>query len=71
MMPAFAIAVFAVCAVVDSLDSRVETVLPTAAEDRYLTIPWRQDLMAARLEAQREGKPLFLWIMNGHPLGCV
>jgi hypothetical protein len=53
------------------LDDKIASVAPTAAEDRYLAIPWRQNLMRARDEAQRDGKPLFLWIMNGHPLGCV
>jgi hypothetical protein len=53
------------------LDDKITSVAPTAAEDRYLSIPWRQNLMRARDEAQRDRKPLFLWIMNGHPLGCV
>ena len=35
------------------------------------TIPWRSDLLAAREEAVKSGKPLFLWAMNGHPLGCT
>ncbi len=33
-------------------------------------IPWRLDLLAAREEARREGMPLFIWSLNGHPLGC-
>lgn len=37
----------------------------------YETIPWRTDLLAARREAVAAGKPLFLWTMNGHPLGCT
>lgn len=53
------------------LHQMIEDLMPTAAEERYLSIPWRQDLTAARDEAQRTGRPLFLWIMNGHPLGCV
>jgi hypothetical protein len=57
--------------VLGDLDDKIASVIPTAAEDRYLSIPWRQNLMQARDEAQRIGKPLFLWIMNGHPLGCV
>ncbi len=34
-------------------------------------IPWSTDLLRARRRSAREGKPLFLWSMNGHPLGCV
>lgn len=53
------------------LEKRVAEVLPSAAENRYLQIPWRLDLMAARAEAAREKKPIFVWMMNGHPLGCT
>lgn len=53
------------------LDAKVASVLPTAAEERFLAIPWRLDLMAAREEAVKGGKPIFLWLMNGHPLGCT
>jgi len=35
------------------------------------SIPWRVDLLTARDQAAREKKPLFIWAMNGHPLGCV
>ena len=41
------------------------------ATETWRTIPWRTDLGAARAEAARLGKPLFLWAMNGHPLGCT
>lgn len=44
--------------------------LPTRAEP-WETIGWRVDLLAARDEAIRSRRPLFLWAMNGHPLGCV
>ena len=35
------------------------------------TIPWRLDLAAARLEAARRKLPVFVWTMNGHPMGCT
>jgi hypothetical protein len=54
-----------------SLDQRVASVLPTVAEDAWLKIPWRVDLMQARREAAELHKPLFLWTMNGHPLGTT
>ncbi|HEY1380152.1 MAG TPA: hypothetical protein VGF55_25340 [Gemmataceae bacterium] len=44
---------------------------PTAAEEKWLQIPWRTDLTAARREAAAAGKPLLLWEMDGHPLGCT
>lgn len=35
------------------------------------SIPWRTDLWEARREAAAAGKPIFLWEMDGHPLGCT
>lgn len=53
------------------LEDRVASILPTGAEEKWTSIPWRLDLDEARRDAQAAGKPLFLWIMNGHPLGCT
>jgi hypothetical protein len=39
--------------------------------EKWTEIPWETDVTAARRRAAREGKPLFLWIMDGHPLGCT
>ena len=36
-----------------------------------LQVPRRTDFAAARSEANRADKPLFLWMMDGHPLGCT
>jgi hypothetical protein len=47
-----------------------ERVLPGARE-RWEEIGWETDLLAARERAVRERRPLFLWAMNGHPLGCT
>ena len=55
----------------ETLAARIATVLPTPQEERWLQVPWRMDLVQARAEAQRSGRPLFLWINEGHPLGCV
>ena len=53
-----------------SLDERVRSVLPTADEERWLEIPWLTNIADARAEAERQGKPVLLWVMNGNPLGC-
>lgn len=53
------------------LDRDIATILPKPAEERWLQIPWRTDLAAARVDADREGKPMFLWMMDGNPLGCT
>ncbi len=53
------------------IDSKIAAVLPTAEENRWLEIPWRLDLGVARKEAAESKKPLFIWMMNGHPMGCT
>jgi len=53
------------------LDSKIATVLPSAKEDAWLNIGWHTNLMQARVLAQDEQRPMFLWVMNGHPLGCT
>jgi hypothetical protein len=45
--------------------------IPPLATDGWRSIPWRTDLWEARREAAAKGKPLFLWEMDGHPLGCT
>ena len=37
----------------------------------WAEIPWETDLAAARARSAKEGKPLLMWIMDGHPLGCT
>jgi hypothetical protein len=44
---------------------------PSAPEDRWNRIPWRTSLWEARRLAAARGKPIFLWEMDGHPLGCT
>jgi hypothetical protein len=61
----------AAIAIGGSLDAKIASILPTKEEDKWLSIPWRTNLMRARQEAQQTGKPMFWWIMNGHPLGCT
>ncbi len=39
--------------------------------ERWTDIPWIGGLWEGRQKAAREEKPLFIWAMNGHPLGCT
>ena len=55
----------------DTLKQRVEEMLPSAEEDRFFEIDWRMDLVKARQEANEVGKPMFMWMMNGHPFGAT
>lgn len=34
-------------------------------------IPWQTDLLAAQRLSVEQGKPIFIWAMDGHPLGCT
>jgi hypothetical protein len=53
------------------LESKVASVLPTAGENRWLEVPWRTDLASALKDAERQHKPVYMWVMDGHPLGCT
>jgi hypothetical protein len=44
---------------------------PQSGEDKWAEIPWLSSLWQARKQAAAEGKPILLWEMDGHPLGCV
>jgi hypothetical protein len=44
---------------------------PGKDEEKWLEIPWQTSLWDARQKAAREGKPILIWEMDGHPLGCV
>lgn len=66
------------CSVVhgqESLDrTRFDELFAAVQQDHdapWRTIPWRIDLLAAQREAAASGRPLFVWAMDGHPLGCT
>jgi hypothetical protein len=44
---------------------------PQGKEERWTQIPWLTSLWQARERAAAEGKPILLWEMDGHPLGCT
>ena len=44
---------------------------PRAEEEKWANTPWMASLWEARERAAKEGKPILLWEMDGHPLGCV
>ena len=46
-------------------------VLPSAEEVAYREIPWKAALWDAIVEARDTDRPILLWAMNGHPLGCT
>jgi len=48
-----------------------ELCTPEKESSGWLDLNWEIDLWKARQHAAREGKPIFLWEMDGHPLGCT
>ena len=44
---------------------------PTKDELAWAQIPWKRTFYDGLIESDREQKPLLLWVMNGHPLGCT
>jgi hypothetical protein len=44
---------------------------PASGEEKWQEIPWQVSLWKARQMAAAEGKPILLWEMDGHPLGCT
>ncbi|MEM7478029.1 MAG: hypothetical protein AAF483_23840 [Planctomycetota bacterium] len=37
----------------------------------WRSIPWKTNLLAAQKSAVETSKPIFIWAMDGHPLGCT
>jgi|GEM_PF-1006432 len=46
-------------------------ILPQSDELAWAKIPWLTTFQDGILEAGKANKPLLLWTMNGHPLGCT
>jgi len=40
-------------------------------DEPWRTIPWKISLLDAQRTAVTENKPIFIWAMDGHPLGCT
>ena len=47
-----------------------DTLVPHCQE-KWQTVPWKTSLKEARDLAAKSGQPIFMWSMNGHPLGCT
>jgi hypothetical protein len=42
-----------------------------AFDEPWRTIPWKISLLEAQKLAAEEKKPIYIWAMDGHPLGCT
>jgi hypothetical protein len=48
-----------------------DSIRPSVQEQAFLEIPWRESFFTAVKEAREKERPILLWAMNGHPLGCT
>lgn len=55
----------------DNFQKWLEFIRPSESEGTYEQIGWRNKFWPAVEEARRLGRPILLWTMNGHPLGCT
>ncbi len=51
--------------------TRLHRTVTQSAEEPWRSIPWNTSLLTAQQQAAKEKKPLFIWAMDGHPLGCT
>ena len=50
---------------------RLHKELQVSGKDPWRTIPWKISLLDAQRLAVAQKKPIFIWAMDGHPLGCT
>ena len=50
---------------------RLHRQLRPAVDEPWRKIPWKIGLLDAQQTAAKEKKPIFIWAMDGHPLGCT
>ena len=44
---------------------------PTKLDLAWTGIPWRSSFQEGLIESGMKQKPMLMWAMNGHPLGCT
>ncbi|MAE75493.1 MAG: hypothetical protein CMJ85_01335 [Planctomycetes bacterium] len=55
----------------DNFSAWRDPLRPAAKEIRWQRIPWLSSFAAGLRRANAEDKPVLVWVMNGHPLGCT
>jgi hypothetical protein len=54
-----------------TFDALFEQCRARTDEEKWTEINWIGEMWKGRQEAIDRKKPMFIWAMNGHPLGCV
>jgi hypothetical protein len=55
----------------ENIDRLRDAVRPRQSELVFLKLDWRESFFRAVDEAHETNRPILLWVMNGHPLGCT
>ena len=55
----------------DSDFDRLHQELRQSPDEAWRTVPWKISLLDAQAAASQQHKPIFIWAMDGHPLGCT
>ena len=71
LVPGFTSSSFAEDVLTEQRFQQLHKQLQPAADELWRTIPWRTSLLEAQRHAVTEKKPIFIWAMDGHPLGCT
>ena len=48
-----------------------KSIFPAPGEEKWRRTPWIPSIATGLRMAQQRKRPIFLWAMNGDPLGCV
>lgn len=67
----FSLATAATTAISEQEFLRLQKVLQGDATESWRTIPWKIGLLDAQRTSAQQHKPIFIWAMDGHPLGCT
>lgn len=54
-----------------TFDEIAKAIRPRDDELAFLKIGWHESFYGAVKEAREANRPVLLWAMNGHPLGCT
>ena len=49
---------------------KLHKVLQPPKDELWRTIPWHVSILEGREAAAKSGKPIFVWVASGEPLGC-
>lgn len=55
----------------DNREAWAQYLAPAGNELAWESLPWLSSYSDGVLAAQEQRRPLLLWVMNGHPLGCT